>query len=360
MDFYEELGLPPTASADEIRRAYKRLAMHLHPDRCSTDLQKRRAEARMRRLNEIFETLGDTGQRQRHDDARREAAIRDAAQQQHQHLLLLRQKNRNKLWISAFGLCATGLVIAGLFFTDTFERGDQVFPRLGAPVDVPVASVTPKSNRPAAAANKRDPELASPPMVAVPVKPPEAPRQIARSLDPTTETPAPRLRELANARPSSSSAPIEPLVNTNPRLIEGNTTASSTTVVARPATPASSVAGTWIFSPWRSPGTNLPYAAEYVEVSIRMQRQRVTGRFQGRFNVRNSTLPPRVVFQFEGAEQDLATGILWRAENGAEGVVKLHLLSEKELELGWYTTRFAATLALTSGSAILSREPIEN
>ena len=36
-DYYGTLGVPPEATADEVRRAYRRLALEWHPDRRGGD-----------------------------------------------------------------------------------------------------------------------------------------------------------------------------------------------------------------------------------------------------------------------------------------------------------------------------------
>ncbi len=61
MDGYEELGLSRAASAAEIRKAYRRLALLLHPDRQEDPELRRLAELQMKRLNETVAPLMDGG-----------------------------------------------------------------------------------------------------------------------------------------------------------------------------------------------------------------------------------------------------------------------------------------------------------
>ena len=61
---YELLEIAPTASAAEIRRAYRRLAQELHPDRNRGDAA---AAARMSALNEAYGVLSDARKREKYD-----------------------------------------------------------------------------------------------------------------------------------------------------------------------------------------------------------------------------------------------------------------------------------------------------
>ena len=58
-DPYKVLGLESTASDDEVRKAYRRLAMKYHPDKVEGmgDEVKRNAEAQFREINEAYETI---------------------------------------------------------------------------------------------------------------------------------------------------------------------------------------------------------------------------------------------------------------------------------------------------------------
>jgi molecular chaperone DnaJ len=63
-DYYEVLGVERTASADEIRKAYKREALKHHPDRNPGD---HGAEAKFKACNEAYQVLSDDEKRQIYD-----------------------------------------------------------------------------------------------------------------------------------------------------------------------------------------------------------------------------------------------------------------------------------------------------
>jgi DnaJ-like protein len=63
MNFYELLGVPPSASLDEIRVAYRSRIAHYHPDRNPSP----HATAITALLNEAWEVLGNPGRRHEYD-----------------------------------------------------------------------------------------------------------------------------------------------------------------------------------------------------------------------------------------------------------------------------------------------------
>jgi molecular chaperone DnaJ len=67
-DFYKVLGVSKTAEADEIKKAYRKLARQYHPDSNSGDAK---AEARFKEVSEAYDVLGDAKKRKEYDEARR-------------------------------------------------------------------------------------------------------------------------------------------------------------------------------------------------------------------------------------------------------------------------------------------------
>jgi len=63
-DYYEVLGVSREASAEELKKAYRRLAMQYHPDRNHGDKQ---AEDRFKEVGEAYAVLSDAGKRQQYD-----------------------------------------------------------------------------------------------------------------------------------------------------------------------------------------------------------------------------------------------------------------------------------------------------
>jgi DnaJ-class molecular chaperone with C-terminal Zn finger domain len=64
-DYYQTLGVSRTASQDEIKSAFRKLARKHHPD---TATDKKAAEEKFKEINEAYEVLGDPEKRRRYDE----------------------------------------------------------------------------------------------------------------------------------------------------------------------------------------------------------------------------------------------------------------------------------------------------
>lgn len=64
-DYYEILGVKKGASKEEIKKAYRKLAMKYHPD---TNPNDKKTEAKFKEINEAYEVLGDQEKREKYDN----------------------------------------------------------------------------------------------------------------------------------------------------------------------------------------------------------------------------------------------------------------------------------------------------
>src|SRR5512143_2887319 len=63
-DYYKILGVERSANADDVRKAYRKLAMQYHPDRNPDNPQ---AEEKFKEINEAYQVLSDSQKRARYD-----------------------------------------------------------------------------------------------------------------------------------------------------------------------------------------------------------------------------------------------------------------------------------------------------
>ena len=67
-DYYAALGVPKDADAAVIKKAYRKLARDLHPDKNPGNAQ---AEATFKEVSEAYDVLSDPKRRAEYDEARR-------------------------------------------------------------------------------------------------------------------------------------------------------------------------------------------------------------------------------------------------------------------------------------------------
>ncbi|MHC4062478.1 MAG: DnaJ domain-containing protein, partial [Planctomycetota bacterium] len=116
-DYYEVLGVSKSASADDIKRAYRRMAIKYHPDK---NPDNKEAETKFKECAEAYEVLSDPEKRQRYDQFGHEG-LRGIGMRDYSHM---KWQDIGSIFEDIFGLGD---------FADLFGMGGRRRTRPGAP-----------------------------------------------------------------------------------------------------------------------------------------------------------------------------------------------------------------------------------
>jgi curved DNA-binding protein CbpA len=335
MNYYEELGLPKTASAEEVRRAYRSLARLLHPDQQSDETLRRLAGIQMARLNEILKTLTEPRLRVEYDNSlwRQASEAAAAGERMRAHRTapgeLYVPISEKRRW-SRFAWPGAGVVGIGLIALFLSQDAAVQRPTGDGEGNVPVGEQLERGSG------------------AWPVR---TEGQV------TIRNRKAEGREPDRTEPPAFSSYVElgkPLlpVNNNDKHVTGGGADSERKYRSQ----AGGFGGQWYYAkPAKSADAEGMCPPVYIDMEISESRGEVTGKYSARYMVGERPISPFVDFEFTGAALEPAVDLEWTGLGGAAGRVRLTLLSARTLRVEWSADKVGQGMGLASGMATLVR-----
>jgi curved DNA-binding protein CbpA len=349
--YYEELGLTPGASAEQIRDAFRLNVRLLHPDQQTDPQLKDIAERQMRKLNRIYAVLSDPQARRLYDenpDTDFPAPIVFALPTPP-----LQQLKAKLLWAAAIIVSATLLIWLA---ADSQPGVQGHFAEASSPppssAQVQPSDVSSGENDLSYAAQIR--QLRSD-LRAVVIERDAAIRELNKFRSPHPAANPPNFSPLdtAESRPASNVTDPQP----TPRLsVLANVAPLAR--VERPLAPNRQLAGFWFYArpPLGQMNRNQAlYPPEFIEATLLEEGGTLRGTFRGRYQIADRAISPDVNFTFTGTQNGSQMVCPWFGPGGAKGDITLKLTSENTLRIDWNASELGSQLGLNSGTAILTR-----
>jgi len=361
MDHYEELGLSPTATPEEIHQAYRRLARLLHPDRLQDPELRRLADCQMKRLNAVYAVLSDPDKRRAYDLARECGSSTASAVEPTiaggRGLKIAAR--RNAPWaVAAMAVAIAIWVWLGRHpgsqpaRNGMFASGSRIVPGEAAEFE----PNTPRTGgaAPPARAERRESVRRS----ATPASELERLRRALAEAEAQRDAALAQVSRLKQ-RPEPPLSPDGRLLGTSAEPVVSAPHATSAGEIEPPDPSAFSVtglAGAWFYIPQTSDFASRDmYPPEYIDLVITEQQGVVRGRYWGRYRVPDRAISPEVFFRFEGELNE--DGVYrWVGRGGARGEIRLRLISPEALQVVWLASDLGRQMGLGSGTAVLVRQ----
>ncbi|MCS7024853.1 MAG: DnaJ domain-containing protein [Bryobacteraceae bacterium] len=368
MTFYEELGVSPKASIEEIRESYRQLARLLHPDRTSDESARRLAEIQMKRLNAIVALLTHADKRRAYDASlgQQESSLgcsvplvaetaNSAARMKPGPSSILRWltscRHPNIAWLLAGA--AVAMILLWALRTGSLVEVTARSQRL-LEVEQHSKARAPASATPLAKAS-RDIENLELQL--------NYWRKQAEKLRAERDAAAVHLSRLESTLGELTARlnrTPETTCSFRPEVQPLAPAASKESILSAPNTPplaTRSLAGNWYYlrsSDVAALRDDL-YPPEYIEARISEEAGLLKGRYRARYRILDRTISPEVVFHFTGQATGESARLPWVGPSGAKGEVRLRLLTPDSMEITWIAFELGTTLGLGSGSATLIR-----
>lgn len=303
LTYYDELGVGPDATPEEIREAFRAMARLLHPDQQTDPALREMAERQMRKLNQINSVLSDPERRMAYDDALDRARSGP--------VLVISDSGSLKRSILRWVLAAVlvcGIMLGVWYMMDS---GNTQEVRLQEPIPA-------QTNSPSAS-------------------------DVGDNV----------------AQLKARIASLETERNTALQMLSKLTgTAGKTPATAAPpkAEPSADYAGTWSLGKghgFASPGGESRYTPDFINLTVSGNGNSIRGDYKSRYQVLDHAVTPDVNFTFGGAPAKDGS-FSWEGPGGAKGKVTLKT-SGLGLEVSWIASEVGSQQWLTSGTATLSK-----
>ncbi|MES1258303.1 MAG: J domain-containing protein [Acidobacteriota bacterium] len=347
LTFYDELGVAPDATPEEIRDSFRSLVRIVHPDHHQDAHLKSIAERQMRKLNRVYSVLSDPEKRRRYDDVLQERNFGTTIILSPDSSVKLRRLMGRLAWLGAFAL--TLALLVWLASENPAAHAIQTAERLPQPPAPVVRTVTVVSPDEVARLRTELGEVKVERDVAVKelLRLRNAPARLAvagttESVPPTPPPPVATLTELPSpAAPVPSAAPAVP----------------AGIPQAKPASAFRPFAGFWFYNKPQTPqrGKSALYPPEFIEASITEQNGLVRGKYRSRYKIVDRAISPDVSFEFSGSPSGTTVVAPWIGPGGSKGEITLKMAGENALRIDWTTTELGSFQGLITGTATLMR-----